>query len=114
MVVIAFDEDGMADYFAVVGELRAAGITAEVYLGSAGMRAQMKYADRRLAPAAIIMGGDERANGTVTIKDLDLGRVLSSGVSDNEAWRAERPGQVTVPRAELVATVRRILEASGR
>ena len=114
VVVIAFDEDGMADYFRAVAELRGAGIAAEVYLGASGMRAQMKYADRRLAPAAIIMGGDERANGQVTIKDLDLGRALSSGVGDNEAWRAERPGQVTVPRGELVPVVRRIIEAASQ
>ena len=111
VVVIAFDEDGMADYLAAAAELRAAGIAAEVYLGGAGMRAQMKYADRRLAPAAVILGGDERASGQATVKDLDLGRALSAGVGDNDAWRQDRPGQVTVPRADLVATVRGILQA---
>jgi histidyl-tRNA synthetase len=45
------------------------------------------------------------------VKDLDLGRALAEGVSDNAAWRAERPGQQTLPRADLVATLRRILEA---
>jgi histidyl-tRNA synthetase len=75
------------------------------------MRAQMKYADRRLSPAAVIAGSDELAAGQVTIKDLDLGRELAKGVDDNAAWRAERPGQMTVPRGELVATVRRIVEA---
>ena len=34
---------------------------------------------------AIMLGGDEIAAGTVTIKDLDLGRALSSGVADNAA-----------------------------
>jgi histidyl-tRNA synthetase len=111
VVVIAFSEAHMADYFAVAGELRAAGIPAEVYLGASGMKAQMKYADRRLAPAAVIIGDDERAAGTVTVKDLDLGRALSAKVEDNAAWRAERPGQATIPRAELVGFVRRILEA---
>jgi len=69
----------------------------------------MKYADRRLAPAAVILGGDEIAAGVVTIKDLDLGRELAAGVTDNAQWREERPGQVTVPRAELVATIGRIV-----
>jgi histidyl-tRNA synthetase len=110
VVVIAFNEAHMADYFAVAGELRAAGIPAEVYLGSSGMRPQMKYADRRLAPAVVLIGDDERAAGTVTVKDLDLGRKLSENVADNEAWRAERPGQATIPRGELVGFVRRILE----
>ncbi len=110
VVVIAFSPEHMADYFAVAGELRAAGIASEVYLGESGMRAQMKYADRRLSPAAVIIGDDERAAGTVTVKDLDLGRALAGGLADNAAWRAERPGQATIPRADLAAHVRRIVQ----
>ncbi|MFZ4606555.1 MAG: histidine--tRNA ligase, partial [Caulobacter sp.] len=112
VVIIAFDQARMADYFAVAGELRAGGIAAEVYLGTSGMRPQMKYADRRMAPAAVIIGEDEFAAGTVTIKDLDLGRDLSKAVTDNAAWKAERPGQQTVPRADLVAAVRKIVDAA--
>jgi histidyl-tRNA synthetase len=112
VVVITFDQNRMADYFAVAREIRAAGIPAEVYLGSSGMRAQMKYADRRLSPAAVIMGEDELAAGTVTVKDLDLGRVLAAKVADNAEWRAERPGQQTVARGELVAVLNAILAAS--
>jgi histidyl-tRNA synthetase len=114
VVVIAFDQDQMTVYFAAAAELRAAGIPAEVYLGSSGMRPQMKYADRRMAPAAVIMGGDEIAAGTVTIKDLDLGRALSAGVTDNEAWRAERPGQMTVPREQMVAAIAQIIAAASK
>jgi histidyl-tRNA synthetase len=110
-VVLALDPALMGDYFALAAELRAAGVPAEVYLGASGMRAQMKYADRRLSPAAVIMGGDEVAAGTVTIKDLDLGRALAAQVADNRAWRDDRPGQITAPRGELVAQVRRIVEA---
>ena len=111
VVVIAFSQERMADYFAVAQEIRAAGIAAEVYLGSSGMRPQMKYADRRLAPAAVMLGDDELAAGMVTVKDLDLGRALASQVSDNASWREQRPGQQTVPRAELTAVLRRILDA---
>jgi histidyl-tRNA synthetase len=111
VVVIVFSPDDMGEYFKVVGELRAAGIAAEVYLGSSGMKAQMKYADRRGAPAAVMLGGDEIAAGAVTVKDLDLGRQLASGLTDNDAWRNERPGQATIPRAELVGFIRRIMEA---
>jgi histidyl-tRNA synthetase len=114
VVVIAFDQDQMTAYFAAAAELRAAGVPAEVYLGSSGMRPQMKYADRRMAPAAVIMGGDEIAAGTVTIKDLDLGRALSAGVTDNEAWRAERPGQITVPREQMVAAILQIIAAGSK
>jgi len=113
VVVLALDAAAMGEYFAAAAELRAAGVAAEVYLGSSGMRAQMKYADRRLSPAAVILGGDELAAGQVTIKDLDLGRALASGVTDNQQWRADRPGQVTIARANLVAHVRAILEAGA-
>jgi histidyl-tRNA synthetase len=111
VVVLVLDQTRMADYMAVAGELRAAGIAAEVYLGTSGMRPQMKYADRRLSPVAVIIGGDEFEAGTATLKDLDLGRELASGVTDNAAWRAERPGQMTVPRDQLVAAVRQIVQA---
>jgi histidyl-tRNA synthetase len=111
VVVIAFSQDDMPHYFAAAAQLRAEGIAAEVYLGSSGMKAQMKYADRRLSPAVLMLGGDEIAAGTVTIKDLDLGRELASGVTDNAAWKAARPGQVTVPRDQMVAAVRAILGA---
>ena len=111
VVVIAFDQSRMSDYFEVASELRNAGVAAEVYLGASGMKAQMKYADRRLAPAVVMIGEDELAAGTATVKDLDAGRALSLGVIDNSAWREQRPGQATVPRAELVATIRKILDA---
>ena len=109
VVVIVFSEADMQHYLDAVSELRDAGIAAELYLGKAGMKAQMKYADRRGAPAAVILGGDEIAAGTVTIKDLDAGRAAAAGVADNEAWKAERPGQQVAPRAELVSIVRGIV-----
>ena len=111
VVVIVFSEADMQHYLDAVAELRGAGLAAEIYLGRAGMKAQMKYADRRGAPAAVILGGDEIAAGQVTVKDLDAGRALAAGIADNEAWKAERPGQVVVPRTDLVATVRRIVDA---
>jgi histidyl-tRNA synthetase len=49
----------------------------------------------------------------VTIKDLDLGRALSAGVADNESWRAERPGQMTVPREQMVAAIAQIIAAAA-
>lgn len=114
VVVTVFDQTLMGDYFAVAAELRAAGVPAEVYLGSSGLKAQMKYADRRLSPAVVIIGGDEAANGTATVKDLDLGRQLASGVTDNAQWREGRPGQMTVPRGEPAEAVKRIVAAADQ
>ena len=113
VVVIVFSQDDMQAYLDAVSELRNAGIPAELYLGRAGMKAQMKYADRRGAPAAIMLGGDEIAAGQVTIKDLDAGRTLAAGVADNEAWKAARPGRVTVARNALVQTIRGIIDESS-
>ncbi len=112
VVVTVFDRAFMADYFACADLLRRSGIAAEVYLGEAGLKAQLKYADRRLAPAVVMIGEDERAAGAATVKDLDLGRALAADVVGHEAWRAERPGQATVPRGGLVAHIRRILDAA--
>jgi histidyl-tRNA synthetase len=75
------------------------------------MKAQMKYADRRQAPAAILMGEDEIKTGTVTIKDLDLGRELAAG-ADLDTWKAERPGQQTVPRDQMIAVVKGIIDGA--
>ena len=50
VVVLALDRDHIADYQRMVAALRNAGIAAELYLGSSGMKAQMKYADKRNSP----------------------------------------------------------------
>lgn len=113
IVVIVFGDEDMPHGLACAAEIRRAGLAAEVYLGRAGMKAQMKYADRRGAPATVILGGDEIAAGTATIKDLDAGRAGAQALSDNAAWRAERPGQMTVPRAELISALRRIVAAGA-
>ena len=110
VVVLALDGARMVDYLGLAAELRAAGVAAEVYLGASGMRAQMKYADRRLAPAAVILGEDEIAAGVVTVKDLDLGRALAGQTVGTAAWRADRPGQITAPRANWIAAVRGIVD----
>ncbi|WP_296167321.1 histidine--tRNA ligase [uncultured Brevundimonas sp.] len=112
VVLIVFSDADMPHYLEALAELRNAGIAAELYLGRAGMKAQMKYADRRGSPAAVILGGDEIAAGTVTIKDLDAGRAAASAIAGNDAWKAERPGQLSVERGQLVETVRRIVTAT--
>ncbi|MBZ9704350.1 MULTISPECIES: histidine--tRNA ligase [unclassified Mesorhizobium] len=115
VVVLVMDRDteSLGRYQKMVGELRAAGIRSEMYLGGAGMKAQLKYADRRGCPVAIIQGGDERAKGELQIKDLIEGARLSAEITDNAEWRAARPAQVTVAESELVAQVKKILAAQA-
>ena len=109
VVVLMLDGAEIAGYQRMVQELRAAGIAAELYLGSSGMKAQMKYADKRGAPIAVIEGGDERAKGEVTLKDLALGAKLSQEIASQEAWRKGQPAQISVPRAGLVAAIKDML-----
>ncbi|MDZ5698920.1 histidine--tRNA ligase [Chelativorans sp. M5D2P16] len=113
VVVLVMDKDteSLGRYQKMVSELRRAGIRAEMYLGGAGMKAQMKYADRRGAPCVVIQGGDEREKGEVQIKDLAEGKRLSEEIEDNVTWRAARPAQFSVPEGELVEAVRGVLEA---
>ena len=109
VVVTVMDRDRMADYQAMVAELRNAGIRAEVYLGNPkNFGNQLKYADRRDSPAAVIEGADEKARGVVQVKDLILGKKIAENATLEE-WK-ERPSQVEIPRAELVPTIRRILD----
>ncbi|WP_187972358.1 histidine--tRNA ligase [Aquibium microcysteis] len=115
VVVLVMDRDteSLGRYQKMVGELRAAGIRAEMYLGGSGMKPQMKYADRRGAPCVVIQGGDERAKGVVQVKDLVEGARMAEKITDNASWREGRPAQVEVPESELVATVRGIIAAQA-
>ncbi|MGR3344076.1 MAG: ATP phosphoribosyltransferase regulatory subunit, partial [Paracoccaceae bacterium] len=108
VVVTVMDRERMADYQAMVAELRNAGIRAEVYLGNPkNFGNQLKYADKRNSPVAVIEGGDEKARLVVQIKDLILGAKIAKNATLAE-WQSQ-PAQVEVARADLVAEVRRIL-----
>jgi histidyl-tRNA synthetase len=111
VLVMDRDTDSLGRYQQMVASLRAAGIRAEMYLGGAGMKAQMKYADRRGSPCVVIQGGDERAAGEVQIKDMALGEQMSKDITHNAEWRESRPAQFSVPEGELVAAVQRVLDA---
>ncbi|MHA6326908.1 histidine--tRNA ligase [Roseivivax sp. CAU 1753] len=109
VVVTVMDRARMADYQAIVAELRQAGIRAEVYLGNPkNFGNQLKYADKRAAPVAVIAGSDEFETGKVQVKDLVLGAQIARNATLEE-WK-ERPSQFEVARADLVAKVREILD----
>ncbi|MCC5976315.1 MAG: histidine--tRNA ligase, partial [Rubellimicrobium sp.] len=112
VVVTVMDRDRMADYMGIVGELRRAGIRAELYLGNPkNFGNQLKYADKRASPVAVIEGADEKARGVVQIKDLILGARIAAGASLEE-WK-DRPSQYEVPRSGMVDRIRAILAGHG-
>ena len=112
VVILVMDRNRFDDYQRIVSRLRNEGVAAELYLGDSGMKAQMKYADRRNAPLAIIQGGDEKERGVVQVKDLVEGKRLAEAIADHAAYREERPGQFEVNEAELVNAVKRALARS--
>jgi histidyl-tRNA synthetase len=108
VVVTVMDRDRMADYMGMVADLRNAGIRAEVYLGNPkNFGNQLKYADKRQSPIAVIQGGNEAEKGTVILKDLILGAQIAQNATLEE-WK-DRPAQVEIPRSDLVAAVRKML-----
>jgi histidyl-tRNA synthetase len=115
VVVLVMDRDRIGDYQEMAAWLRGAGIPAEIYLGSAGMKPQMKYADRRNAPCVIIQGSNEKAAGEVQVKDLVEGARQAEAHASHADYKAARSAQFSV-RAEpdaLVAAVRALISAQS-
>lgn len=112
VIVTVMDRDRMADYQTMVADLRNTGIRAEVYLGNPkNFGNQLKYADKRNSPIAVIAGADEFDAGKVQIKDLILGAHIAQSASADE-WK-DRPQQFEVSRSEMVAKVREILDGQS-
>lgn len=114
VVVTVFGGD-IAGYQKMVAELRNAGIRAELYLGNPkhSLGQQMKYADKRHSPCAIIQGTDEKANGKVQIKDLIAGAGLTSIEDRAEYLKKQAEAQIEVSESDLVAEVRKLLTRYG-
>jgi histidyl-tRNA synthetase len=82
VLVPTFDDSTMSEALKLAAELRAAGLRTEWYPTAARLSVQLKYADRNGIPTAAIIGPDEIASGTITLKDMRSGE------------------QKTVPRSE--------------
>jgi histidyl-tRNA synthetase len=111
VVVTVFDRDRVADYQRMVSALRAANIRAELYLGNPknNIGAQLKYADKRGSPCAIIQGGDEKTRGEVQIKNLILGATLANTKDRDEYLKKQAEAQFAVKEDAMVEAVRTLL-----
>jgi histidyl-tRNA synthetase len=109
VVVLVMDKDQTASYQRLVSTLRQNNIRAELYLGGSGMKAQMKYADKRGSVCVVIQGSDEREKGEVLIKDLVLGATLSSAPDRDAYLKQQAEAQFAVPESEMVTAVRKVL-----
>ncbi|GEC14554.1 histidine--tRNA ligase [Nitrobacter winogradskyi] len=110
VVVTVFGGD-IASYQKMVADLRNAGIRAELYLGNPkhSLGQQMRYADKRNSPCAIIQGTDEKANGKVLIKDLIAGAGLTSIEDRAEYLKKQAEAQIEAGESDLVTEVRKLL-----
>jgi histidyl-tRNA synthetase len=107
IVVLSLDDAARA--FATARELRDAAFRAEAYVGTRKFGDQLKYADKRGAALAIIEGADERAAGQITIKNLAAGAEMAKSIESRAEYLGARQAQETVARAQLVATVAKML-----
>ncbi len=108
VLVTVMDRHRMVDYQRIVSDLRKEGIKSEVFLGNArNFGKQLKYADNRKCPIAIIQGEEEKNRGIVLIKDLELGSKISETASQDE-WKS-RDWQQEVKTEDLVPKIKEIL-----
>jgi histidyl-tRNA synthetase len=70
VMLAVFDPKDVGEALRVAGLLRAAGLRVLVYPDADKIGKQIKYADTRSIPFVAILGSDEIAAGTVTVKDL--------------------------------------------
>ena len=115
-VVVTVFGGTIADYQKLVTTLRNADIRAELYLGNPkhSLGQQMKYADRRGSPCAIIQGSDEKARGEVLIKDLIIGAEIAGATAEREDYlKKQAEAQFTVTEDRLVEEVRKLLARHG-
>jgi histidyl-tRNA synthetase len=84
-------------YLAFANELRQAGVRVELYPeapiedGKKVGDKQFKYASARRIPFVAVIGGDELANGTVTVKNMKTGKQVTVPRSDVRRTLVEQP-----------------------
>ena len=120
VTVMDRDTESLGRYQKFTQELRNAGIRAEMYQGNPkDFPKQLRYADRRNCPVAIIQGGNER-NMTdeagnpapkLIVKDLIEGKRIAATISDNAEWREAKAGEHLVDEDRMLETVTAILKA---
>ena len=110
-VLVTVFGGNIADYQKLTATLRNAGIRAEMYLGNPkhNLQQQLKYADRRRSPVAVIQGSNEKEKGEVQIKDLILGATLTATKDRDDYLRKQAEAQIVCKESELVDGVRRVL-----
>ena len=104
------DKERYGDYQRIVSMLRKGGLRAELFLGNPkDLGRQLRYADQRGSPFAIIQGSLEAEKGTVQVKDLILGSKFAQKINTNDEWK-EHPSQFEVNLRDLVKVIKSRME----
>ena len=83
----------MSEAISLATDLRAAGVSTQIYTEKKKFKAKMNYADKLKVPYVYFLGEDEIAAGVVSCKDMRTGE------------------QVKLPRAEAVQKAKDFVEA---
>ena len=70
VMVALWNVESRGDALALAGELRRGGLRVDVYPEAEKLGKQFKYASSRQYACVAVVGDDERANGTVTVKNM--------------------------------------------
>ena len=112
VTVMDRDVESLGRYQKMTQDLRNANIRAEMYQGNPkDFPKQLRYADRRGCPIAVIQGGNERADGKLIIKDLIEGKRIAATISDNAEWKEAKAGERVIDEGDLVKEVTAMLAA---
>ncbi len=74
VIILNFGDEFLTDCFKLASDLRQLDLKVEVYPDAAKVKKQMQYADANQIPLVIMMGEDEKAAGSVTLKDMRTGK----------------------------------------
>jgi histidyl-tRNA synthetase len=86
VLITNFDRETLAANVELAHALRAAGLRVDLYPDIDNLGRQFRYAEDRNIPFALLLGGDELAAGTVTVKNLNSGEqesVAQAKVADH-------------------------------
>ena len=73
LLFACFDKEAQLFAMPLLQQVRQAGISAEIYPEPAKMKKQLEYADRKKINHVAIIGSDEIATSTLTVKNLQNG-----------------------------------------
>ncbi len=90
--VVALGDEAWMPAYKLLAALRAAGIAADIDYRRRSLRAQLRHADSAGFRYAALLGEDELAAGTVTMRDLETGEQQAVGMDQVADWLKQRGG----------------------